>query len=83
MITWLWILIMLLNILKENKFFNSRCLNYCEWAQSLADTEMLWGIHTLKTGSNVQKRRSLLCQSETATVGEFCDVNRTLVQKDL
>uniref|UniRef100_A0A8C8TJ13 Uncharacterized protein n=1 Tax=Peromyscus maniculatus bairdii TaxID=230844 RepID=A0A8C8TJ13_PERMB len=57
-------------ILKENKFFNSRCLNYCEWAQSLMTLKMLWGIHTLKTGSNVQKKWNLmLCQSQPAAVG--------------
>uniref|UniRef100_A0A8I5ZUB0 Uncharacterized protein n=1 Tax=Rattus norvegicus TaxID=10116 RepID=A0A8I5ZUB0_RAT len=61
----------LLKILKENKFFNSRCLNYCEWAQPILMTlRMLWGIHTFKTESNIQKKwSSMLCQSQTAAVG--------------
>uniref|UniRef100_A0A8C6HCA0 Uncharacterized protein n=2 Tax=Mus TaxID=862507 RepID=A0A8C6HCA0_MUSSI len=61
----------LLKILKENKFFNSRSLNYCEWAQLILMTlKMLWGIHTLKTEANVQKKWDLmLCQSQTAAVG--------------
>ncbi|EGV91457.1 hypothetical protein I79_025860 [Cricetulus griseus] len=50
----------------------------------LADTEMLWGVHTLKTGSNVQKKCSLmLCQSQTAAAGELCNGNKALVRHDL
>uniref|UniRef100_A0A287D3K8 Uncharacterized protein n=1 Tax=Ictidomys tridecemlineatus TaxID=43179 RepID=A0A287D3K8_ICTTR len=33
----------LLKMLKENQFFNSRCLVYCEGAQSLMTLKMFWG----------------------------------------
>lgn len=43
--------------LEENPFFNSRCLIYCEYAQSLRILKRFGGhIHSEKLGSNTQKK---------------------------